>query len=80
MSDREPVCITCGHSTATDTIGNKMADGTPCSSCFERVLDAQPPLLPNFSFDFEWVPEVEFGEEMSILVEFEEDDDGPMGA
>ena len=82
MSDREPVCFTCGQSTASDVIGNKTADGATCPTCFDRVLDAQPALLPNFGydFDFEHLPEVELDGELSISVEFDEDDDGPIGA
>ena len=80
MSDREPVCFTCGQSTASDVVGNRMPNGKPCKSCFDRVLDAQPPLLPSFSFDFEHIDEVELDGELTISVEFEDDDDGPIGA
>ncbi len=80
MSDREPVCFTCGHRTDTEKLGNRLPDGKPCPSCFERVLDAQAPLLPNFNFEHIEPKELEFGEEMTISVEFEEDDDGPIGA
>jgi len=82
MSDRDPVCFTCGNSSAKESLGNRMADGRPCKTCFERILDAQPPLLPNFGFDydFEHLPEVELDEELTVSVEFEDDDDGPIGA
>ena len=72
MSDCEPVCFTCGLSTTAETLENRLADGTLCPSCQNRLLAAQPPLLPSFSFD----SDVEaLDSELSISVELEDPED-----
>jgi len=47
MTSPEPniKCLGCGQVVLGDTVINRMADGSSCRHCVERVLDAQPSLL-----------------------------------
>lgn len=43
---RDPVCIACGQPTGPRAKLNRLADGRPCLSCRDRLLDELPPVLP----------------------------------
>ncbi|MEZ6003477.1 MAG: hypothetical protein R3F33_04740 [Planctomycetota bacterium] len=40
-------CLGCGQVVMGPTVINRMPDGSSCRHCVERVLDAQPTLLPE---------------------------------
>lgn len=48
-SARQPVCFTCGQPIGEPPRINELADGEPCPSCRDRLLDSLPPLLPSWS-------------------------------
>lgn len=47
MSELNPiVCIQCGHQVQDPPVLNLDASGRNCRTCADRVLDAQPGLMP----------------------------------
>ena len=46
MSEREPVCFTCGSSVDT-SFDNVLSDGRPCEPCRQRAMEAIAPALPH---------------------------------
>lgn len=42
-----PTCITCGSRLQDPPVLNRRADGMPCPTCVERVLESVPPALPT---------------------------------
>jgi hypothetical protein len=47
MSERPPVCLTCGKPTSADPLQNLLADGRPCPACRDRLLESLPAPLPR---------------------------------
>jgi hypothetical protein len=47
MSEPDALCFTCGHSVATNLFANRLANGAPCPTCRDRLLDELPAPLPR---------------------------------
>lgn len=65
MSEREPVCFTCGSNVET-AFENVLPDGRPCSTCRQRAMEALPALLPSSS-------PVEHGETLETVASEDEE-------
>ncbi len=69
MSERQAVCMTCGHPATDDPFRNRLANGRVCPGCRDRVLEATPAPLP-------WQPAVSEEERASDETGFDLPSDG----
>ncbi len=82
---RDTICITCGQTLGDVPRLHRLADGSPCPSCRDRLLETLPPLLPRSgpvaafeSDDFDDSSEPEFDEspEFEVRDSFRDGSDG----